>query len=358
MIYLGISVIFIALICIIRIFQNKLENSLLPIACIIVIIINGIIISIDYKVQTNCTEIWSGKIIKVKHIEEWDEWIQEQGHTDNKGKYIVDIQAHWEHHDAENYITTSDNGSTYVSNTPDGNRFTDYFVNSDDELAMYYPIGTPTSSTHTYQNKVQASDSIYKTRDIDLKQYPNLPKYPEKNENLSIQRFIGEIDNKKEVLKEIDKINTTLNDTSNPNNEEGTKSYKQVNVIFVNLGDVTEDYAYALQNVWKNGNKNDFIIAFGVDSNNKVSWCQPITWSEVESLKTDVRNYMLDKSNLSNFVSTVDDIGDIVEKQFVRKEFSDFNYINIEVSGAAKLFIVLFTLIESLAIIFRDRIEL
>lgn len=332
--YIIVSVILIGLVaslCVYLFREKRVSWGIIPISMIVILLLDILVIQVDSSMQTSCTEIWSGQIIEVNHEEEWDEWIPEKGHRDEDGNYIVDEPAHWEHHNATNKIKTTDDGWVSVRKTLEGIKFTDSFVNSDEELKQYYPIGMPTASTHTYKNKVQAaaSSSLYKHNDINVKDY-NLPSYPlNKNKYLSIDRIIGEIPNKEESLKVLDKYNTLLNDTNNPNNLDGTKSYKQVNLIFVNLGDVTDDYGFALEEYWKGGNKNDFIVAFG-SRDNKVTWCYPITWSEVEILKSEVRDYMLENSDLNDFPTVIENVSKTVEDKFKRKEFADFDYLQIE----------------------------
>lgn len=347
----AICIIFLTILTLIGICKLNVKIKALFIVMLITFINIGIV-AIDYSSQTNCNEIWSGKIISIEHKEEWDEWIPEEGHTDDKGVYHVDEEAHWEHHNAKNYITTSDNGNISVNQSLDGKHFSDSFVNSNKELAKYYPIGMPTASIHVYENKVQASYSIYKNREINLKDYEGkLPNYPNKNNNrYSIDRFIGNIHNKDKVLNEIDNLNSNLNNFNNPNNKNKQKSYKQVNVIFVNMGDVPEDYGFALQDYWKNGNKNDFIICFG-SKNNKIIWCNVFSWSEVEILKLEVRDYILDQANLNDFIPTIKDTGKIIEDKFIRKQFKDFSYLNIETTNFSKGLIIFLTIVGSICIL-------
>lgn len=342
--------------------KNNLIDSLEALAIILVVLIclNTIIILIDYESQTNCEEVWSGMVISVEHKEEYDEYHTEETRTytttDSDGNTITHTEttpAYWEHHNATNYIDTTDKGKIYVNKTPDGKLLTDDFVNSNKELEQYYPIGYSTASIHTYENKVQASYSIYRHKEIDLSEYKNkLPKYPKiENDDYTVDRFVGKVPNKKEVLKKLNKVNSNLNWTENPNNKKGTKSYKQVNIIFVNLGNVSKDYGYALQDYWQGGNKNDYVICFGTKGN-KITWSYSFSWSEVESLKTDTNNYMLDKADLNNFTITIDDIGKMIENKFVRKQFADFSYLTIEVSTTAKVFVYIITFINCL-IMFR-----
>ena len=320
------------------------------VSIIAISIVSLIISAISINSQTHCEEVWSGTIVKVKHTEEWDEWhkpvYEDREITDDKGNVIrterVKIQdGYWEHHDATNKIKTSDNGWKYVSKSQDGKiKFNDKYPNTDKELEQYWKIGTPTASVHSYKNKVQASYSIYKFEDVDLQSYPRLPEYPKDVTNYNtIDRIIGDVPNKQKALDKLAEVNSKLNVTVYDKEDKKNKSYKEVNIIFVNMGDVSSDYGSALENYWKGGNKNDFIIAFGSDKDFNITWAYPITWSESELLKIKVRDYMLNLKNVEDFVPIVDDIANMIETDFTRKEFADFEYLNIEVKTSAKIVI-------------------
>lgn len=305
----------------------------------------GIIITIDFDSQTSDIEMWSGTITNVEHKEEWDEWIPPKTRTYTttvNGKPVTHTTVtpgYWQHHNATNTITTSDRGRISIHKVPDGRKLTDSFVNSTEELASYYPIGSPTASTHSYTNKIKASYSIFKHKEINLDDYPDLPKYPTQvNSKYSIDRLIGDFGADIDVLNEqLSKLNSTLNDTNNPNNINNVKSYKQVNIIMVNFGDKDINYGYALQDYWRNGAKNDLVITFGVDSNNKPTWSYVFSWTDVEILKTDIREYIMNLENINNFSAAIEDVGNMVEEKFERKEFVEFDYIQISVGRFATI---------------------
>lgn len=356
-----ICAVIVGMIALVSKFLFNTKWFVIPLSIIITLGINSLIVFIDYKSQTDCLEVWSGKIISNKHIEEWDEyhkpWDETVTEKDSKGKKhtkVIHHEGYWEHHNAENYITTSDNGEYSISKTPDGKELNDSFVNSTQELNEYYPINKPTASVHIYENKVQASYSIYKHKDINIKDYPNLPSYPKDvNSEFNVTRVIGEVSNKQESIDLLNEVNSRLNDTNNSNNKDKVKSYKQVNIIFVNLGDVTEDYGIALQDYWQGGNKNDFVIAFGT-KDEKVTWCYPFSWSEVEILKSEVRDYMLDNCDLNKFTATINDTANMIEQKFERKQFADFNYLDIETSATATTIIIVFTVICGIGVLFSN----
>lgn len=362
--YIMFGIIALGIFSAIVYFTKKEIDMLVVGLCALIIAISyGGIVGIDYKMQTEDHEIWSGKITEVEHIEEWDEWIppktEEYTETTSDGKTVTKtrvIPGYWEHHDAENYITTTDKGRESVYKTLDGKEFTDDFVNSNKELEKYYPIGKPTASVHTYENKLKASYSIFRHKDIDLKDFENMPDYPVKeNDNLTVDRLIGDFKNKDKVNEHLDEVNTRLNDTNNPNNKDKVKSYKQVNLMFVNFGDKTEDYGYALQDHWRNGAKNDVVITFGTDSNNKPTWCYVFSWTDVEILKIDIREYIMSQGNLNNFEKVIDDVSVMIEKKFDRKQFKDFDYIQIETRTVSKVFMVVILIGCCAAVLLIDR---
>lgn len=309
------------------------------------------IVSIDYYSQVTDTEVWSGTVVDWKHEEEWDEWHPpvESCSTDSKGnRSCTTTPGYWEHHPAENHIKTSDNGWMSVKKSPDGEKkFNDSWPNDVGPLKEYWPEGTPSASTHKYINKVNASYSIYRHPDIDLDKYTNLPEYPVKVTNLiNVDRIVGDVPNKEKALELLAKENSRLN-AFVENKETGKKeSWKQVNMIFVNLGsDKTEDYGFALQDYWQGGNKNDFVVSFSMNDDGTINWVYPFSWSESELLKIQVRDYFLDLDKITDFTKIVDDTSLFVEKGFERKQFADFNYLRIQTTKGSQIGIWVFNIL-------------
>lgn len=322
------------------------------IVIVISIVITFIIITIDYSSQVTDKEVWSGSVVDWEHKEEWDEWHPPKTTTETytttvNGQSVTKTRTktkpgYWEHHYAKNKIKTSDDGWFTVKESPTGKKFDDSWPNDDKPLKEFWPKGLPTASTHTYVNKVNASYSIYKHEEIDLKDYPDLPSYPDSvRDDFYVDRFIGEVPNKKEANNRLSYHNTRLNKfIPDPENEGEKRSWKQVNIIFVNVGvDKPEDYGFALQDNWEGGNKNDFIVSFSMNNDGTLNWVYPFSWSEVELLKLEVRDYMMNLKTVNDFVPIVDEVAKLVEEKFERKEFADFNYLQIDISTTAIVFI-------------------
>lgn len=311
----------------------------------IAIVLFPIIFFIDIEAQTMDTEVWSGSIVDWKHKEEWDEWHPpvENCTTDSKGNTkCTTTPGYWEHHYAENYIKTSDNGWIYVDKLPNGKEMDDSYPNSREELMKYWKKGTPTASTHIYQNKVQASYSVFKHENIDLADYKDLPEYPDKvRDELYIDRIVGVVPNKQESILELSKWNTELNKfIEDPENPGEKKSWKQVNLIFVNVGEnKPEEYGFALQDKWEGGNKNDFVVSFSMNKDGKINWVYPFSWSEVEILKLEVKDYMMSLDKVTDFKPIVEHVSVQVAEKFERKEFAEFSYLHVELSLFSKILI-------------------
>lgn len=318
-----------------------------------VLLLTGFIISIDYNIRTADTEVWSGTVIDWDHQEEWDEWIppSETCTVNDKGiRTCTTNPGYWEHHNAYNKIKTSDGGWIHVYKSPHDNRkFSDKWPNTREELIEMWPPGTPSASVHLYRNKIQASYSLYRIEGIDENNYPDLPDYPDIVTNyINIDRIVGYVPNKEQAIKRLNEVNSYLNKfIDDPENPEKKRSWKQVNLIFVNVGpNKGEDYGFALQNYWKNGNKNDFIVSFSMNEDGKLNWVYVFSWSEVEILKLEVRDKMMEIGTITDFVPIIDMVSELVAEKFERKQFADFNYLKVEPTTGAYIIIWILTIIS------------
>jgi len=186
-----------------------------------------------------------------------------------------------------------------------------------------------------------------KHKQIDVKQYPDLPEYPkEVHDYFYIDRILGNVPNKQNALIDLNKWNTELNkDISDPDKPGKTKSWKQVNLIFVNVGEnKPQEYGFALQDKWEGGNKNDFVVSFSMNNDGKLNWVYPFSWSESEELKLDVIDYMMNQKQIKDFIPVVDQVSKKVADKFVRKQFADFSYLQIDISNVATVFIWVFNI--------------
>jgi hypothetical protein len=104
---------------------------------------------------------------------------------------------------------------------------------------------------------------------------------------------------------------------------------------------------------WKGGNKNEFVVCIGVDKNMKVKWCRPFSWTKKSLPLIRTRNFVQEQEKL-DLISTSNFLYGEIEKNFVRRKFSDFNYLTVELTERQLkwLFIITFILSLILSIIF------
>lgn len=312
-------------------------------------------------------EVWSGYVVDWEHKEEYIEHIPAKWKTyyvtesyqkyDSTKKRTVTrtrrikkkryVPAKDVYHSATNRIKTTDSGWMRVYDFK-GRKFNDNWPNTTEELKQMWKPNSPSASVHTYENKIQNSDSIYKPTEMFIDLYDKLPKYPLHVEDyIDINRMIGYFPNNKNASILLNQKNSDLNIMVDDPEKEGKKrAWKQINMIFVNLGDnLSEDYGFALKDYWGNGNKNDFIVCVSMGKDNIVDWVHIITWSESENLKIVVRDYLLDKKEIKDMNIVVEDISDMVAEMFERKQFADFNYINIEIPNWCYIFVIIYSIL-------------
>jgi hypothetical protein len=188
-----------------------------------------------------------------------------------------------------------------------GNLIRSNFVGGDDKLE-------PLTLSHTYENRIQASNSVFKFKTID----PTKSKVFEYCTGYMLNEPIqGE-------APDIDAANRIL---TIANAKYGVA--KQVRILVLIFKDSPIESALIQENYWKGGNKNEFVVCIGLNANNTVSWCYPFSWTEKDELKISIRNKAINMRPFELVEFTNFAIDEVMHK-FERKHFSDFNYITIE----------------------------
>lgn len=186
------------------------------------------------------------------------------------------------------------------------------------------------TTSHTYQNRIQASDSIYKFRTLNKEEkglfgvfdYPALNGY-------TMPSILGYNDQQAE--RKLSLLNAKLG------------KHKQIRVWILVFQDQPMDAAIAQMNHWQGGNKNELVLTCGVDSDKNVLWGYVFSWTEKESFKIQVRDLLTDQKKL-NLSEIVDKLGPLIEQGWERKQFSDFNYLTVEPPWWSTLLIYILTL--------------
>lgn len=190
--------------------------------------------------------------------------------------------------------------------------------------------------SHTYQNKIIGSETAFKYRDVSkdearelgLYDYPQI-KDEEQNPIIGHTKSVTKGD-----IRRMQYINAYYG---------ATKQFRTFLLIFSNSSAsiVDDQRCY-----WQGGNKNEFVTCVGVNGKtNEIEWVQCFSWLDDITMEVECRNYLMRDSIL--------DIGhycDWVEKNmrlWKRKEFKDFDYIDIALNSGQMISIYITMLILS-----------
>jgi hypothetical protein len=309
---------------------------------------------IGEKSQTNDKEYWGDLIQRTEYYEPYSIWDDETCTrqvacgTDSKGntQYCTETYdcSHLDSYPAHWQITTITGWEMNISKN-----FYDYLVkrfgtsicfqdmNREGECGagdyvvtdgnMYYAAwdkdpkkSYAVAKTHTYENKVQCSHSVFNYQDIDEKEakQAGLYDYPEiKDYEISTILGGGNIANLDSAEEKFHYLNGDL----------GPRKQLRVWVLIfrdkpLSIGKLQEAY-------WKGGNKNEFVVTVGLDKQNNITWCYPFSWTEVSELKIATRDYVASQKTL-NLGNLSDYLYKELNDKWVRRQFKDFSYLTVE----------------------------
>ena len=337
----------------------------------VVLIIPSLVFSLLIKLcmvsyNVSDTEYLGGYITKIIYYEEWDEMVlrtktrrvpcgrDSNGHT----KYRTETYTVWErdyHPERWVYINNEDNFEHHISkelynkikfrlNSPavfkDMNR-NYHRIDGDAYVTMYdgsvehlYDI----TWSRKYKNKVQASQSntIFKMLDIDKEMADSLGlyEYPEITD-LAQNPILG-----RNVSKEELQIFRYINAMKGKKNEFRTY------VLFFNYDEF--DKSELQKSYWQNGNKNEFIVCLGMKGDS-VAWTNSFSWCDMPKLEIKTRTYFINNPKL-DLVKYGTWLNNNIDENWVRKEFDDFNYIDIELSTGQYIALFFLTIVFNIGI--------
>lgn len=313
------------------------------------------------------TEYWNSYIVRAQYEEPWNEWIEEEccsedcdsdgnctqtcwdcsycsNHGaswtlyDNIGKSYKVSQAHYKmlvgrwNNETKNESNKRCECDCYGNkDARDGDAF---YTNFDNQFDHTEPV----CKQYLYENKIQCSKSLFNYEEVDSADSVafGLLRYPwyEKMTLFTYNPIVGW--NDVNASRKLNFHNAHL----------GAK--KQVHMmIAVYHNQPVSAFEYQ-KSLWKNGNKNEVILCIGLKDNKEIAWAKVMTWCEVDRLKFGMEQTV---QNMDfNLTAIVDTMASMVDKQFVRKEFADFNYIKVEPTGTAVAIAFFVTLILTIGL--------
>lgn len=307
---------------------------LLPIVASLLCIV--VLRYVAHTAMTWDTEYWTGYAVQSEFHEEWVERVEEEKEDSNGKKYtVVSYRTHPEEYWVEDnngqrvsvnrqvYNNLRGRWSNSKRHTPfrmNAHRNGDIHTSSWDQKRESMEIVT---TTHRYENRITASDNILKYPQVEkeavkgygLYQYPSVSGY---YHCPAILGGFGPDAAKAERL--LSEYNALLGKS------------KQVRMWILVFVDQPRDAGFQQEALWQNGNKNELVVCVGVDKAGEVQWSHVFSWTDVQELKIVVRDQVEEQKKL-DLVKTVEDMRTQVEKSWVRKQFRDFDYIDVPLPG-------------------------
>ncbi|GEM_PF-744313 len=307
------------------------------------------------EVQTQDTEYWGGWVKQGEYYEAWDEEVscthekyRTEYYKDANGnkqsrkvfdgyEHSYDVDDHspgWNVQDSNNitFSTSKEEFETLAKRF--GNRkfvdmHRDYHLIDGDKYITIWDSSearlVPTTTIHTYENKVQASDSVFNFQVVDKKDVKRfqLFDYPKIQGNYSCPSILGNAGpTHQKAEREFSLINAELG------------ASKQVRIWILIFKNQPIDAGFAQEQYWKGGNKNELNIAIGVDGNYQVQWGYVFSWTEVEELKVKTRMEIVDQQGkVLDLPKLATWLKPQIQTKWKRKQFADFSYLTINPPG-------------------------
>jgi hypothetical protein len=175
----------------------------------------------------------------------------------------------------------------------------------------------PMITKHSYENRIKASNSVFKFQDVDPKKF-GLFEYPDVTNYYNQNCILGNGGITQPVANlQLNKWNAKFG------------AAKQIRVFILVFRNQPVEAGFEQECYWKGGNKNEFVVTLGVNDKDEITWCHPFSWTEVEILKIEVREAIAKQNVTLNLEKIVQDLTPRLQA-FKRKSFKDFEYLTVE----------------------------
>ena len=192
-----------------------------------------------------------------------------------------------------------------------------------------------------YKNKIQASHSIFKFEDIDDREKSrwNLYDYPSIKDNYQSCVLGFKLDPVTD--RKFQYINAFYGKS------------KQFRLYVLLFKDQSYQVSIKQRSYWEGGNKNEMVVCIGLDKSGHYQWSNAFSWMDKPELEVRVEQYF---SGLQGQPLNLDDFADWLPKQIEthwhRKDFADFDYIQVEVTPGQLTWIMIIILLYNIGISF------
>jgi hypothetical protein len=312
--------------------HQEITPTELAIQTVVMAIIASVSSCIVYHQNTDDEETLNGHVTG-KHMEEvpcehsysCDPY--QVCHSKPKGGVSCTTHWHtcWEHHRGWRRIQGTD--FSWFLDTTLGK----IYINRVDRRGVNEPprytkaaVLDPVSVVRTYENYIKAAPgTLLKHQGLTKKYAGKLPGYPQRIYDYHyMDRIVTlggvSLGNPGYWNRELARLNDRV-------------AKRQANVILVLAEGYPQEYAYALEQHWVGGKKNDVVVILGTQSNT-IKWTYVMTWSKNELYKVQLRNDLNELGNTLDMHKVLGIIENDTAKMFVRRPMHDFEYLKASIT--------------------------
>ena len=295
----------------------------LPIQLLVSFVVITALYALFFATSANITdtEIWNGYVQRAEYYEEWKEEVtytvevEDGKDSDGNTQYRTETRTRIDHHPPQWQVKTS------VGDFKTNKNVYDKYVrrfNNQKKVAMHrmnqvshgdgnmYFVShggqindtlVPASIENRYVNYLKASDSIRKISG-SISGYQNLLKpYPRVHTGqfgpIAIDRVINAgVELPAQWSDQVDQYLDKQLSSLGPR--------RQVNIIVYCVNTADQGFAYALEEYWVKGKKNDVVVILGITEFPSVDFCYVMAWTKNEEFVISLRNSILNLSSISD----------------------------------------------------------
>lgn len=286
--------------------------------------------------QTAHSEIWNFPIAEVHYYEPWEEVVTKKT-TDDKGNTTT--MTYYVHHSAE-WKAVTDNGTNHDIKQSEFEHWKNQWGNVTEEDVFHFDqsLGSkfrgegdkwvsewnrefntmfPFSSVHRYTNKLRATNTVWNFKQVD-KETKEKFRRPADMQHLSPVLSYGVGYHEKDELF-LKRLNASL----------GPRYQVHNIIVLLPANEYDSSVVETILGAWQGPNKNELVVLMGVDQY-EVKWCQVVSWMDDTTIHSLIRQQIMNSGVELNLVNVGNVVRDNIEKHWHRKEFADFDYVDVK----------------------------
>lgn len=188
----------------------------------------------------------------------------------------------------------------------------------------------------SYTNKIRASHSVFKFENISEKEVAkwSLYEYPE----------VTDYKQKVVLGRKVDGF--TERKLQYINGYYGPKKQFKLFVLF--FKNQSMDVVNKQRSYWEGGNKNEFVVCIGVDNSGRFEWVDAFSWMSKPALEVEVEEF-ISRTEDVKLKKFADWLPSQVTAHWKRRDFQDFEYLQMELTETQLWWIMIVLMIYNIA---------